>query len=185
MGSVSDLRKGRIIKYDGSIYEISESQHVNPGKGQAFVRATLKNVETGSTVKETLKKGASFDVIRLEERDVQFLYEKNNNYYFMDLDSYEQYIIDEDKIRDEIKFLKEGMECNVEIAEGNTIGVSLPKFVTLEVISTTPGVRGNTAQGGTKPAELETGTTVKVPLFIEEGDRIVVDTRTGEYSERK
>jgi elongation factor P len=185
MGSVSDLRKGLIIGYENSIYEVMDFLHVNPGKGQAFVRTTLKNLETGTTIKQTFKKGDDFDIFKLEERDAQYLYKDDRNYYFMDMENFEQYAVDEDKIGLSKSYLREGIEYKVRMTEGRMIGVTLPNFVTLIVESTEPGVKGNTVQGGTKPAILETGTTVKVPLFIEEGDEIVIDTRTGEYSERK
>ncbi|MCK4571362.1 elongation factor P [candidate division WOR-3 bacterium] len=185
MGSVSDLRKGLIIGFDKSIYEVADFLHVNPGKGQAFVRTTLKNLETGSTIKQTFKKGDDFDLLKLEERETQYLYKDDINYFFMDLENFEQYAIEESKIDSTKAYLREGMEYKVRITEGRVIGISLPNFVTLTVTSTEPGVKGNTAQGGTKPAVLETGTTVKVPLFIDEGDEVVIDTRTGDYSERK
>lgn len=185
MGSVSDLRKGLIIGFDKSIYEVVDFLHVNPGKGQAFVRTTLKNLETGSTIKQTFKKGDNFDLLKLEERETQYLYKDDINYFFMDLENFEQYAIEESKIDSTKAYLREGMEYKVRITEGRVIGISLPNFVTLTVTSTEPGVKGNTAQGGTKPAVLETGTTVKVPLFIDEGDEVVIDTRTGDYSERK
>lgn len=185
MGSVSDLRKGLIIGFDKSIYEVVDFLHVNPGKGQAFVRTTLKNLETGSTIKQTFKKGDNFKLLKLEERETQYLYKDDINYIFMDMENFEQYAIEESKIGSTKAYLREGMEYKVRITEGRVIGISLPNFVTLTVTSTEPGVKGNTAQGGTKPAVLETGTTVKVPLFIEEGEEVVIDTRTGDYSERK
>ncbi|MCK4422279.1 elongation factor P [candidate division WOR-3 bacterium] len=185
MSSVSDLRKGLIIKIESSIYEVTDYLHVNPGKGQVFVRTSLKDLETGATIKKNFKKGDNFEMLRLDEKRVQFLYKDGNNYYFMDLDNYQQYIIDKSRIEDALTFLKESMEVEFRIAEGRPLGLTLPNFVTLKVISTEPGIKGNTAQGGTKPATLETGTTIKVPLFIEEGDEVVIDTRTGKYSERK
>lgn len=185
MGSVSNLRKGLIIGFEGSIYEVIDFLHVNPGKGQAFVRTTVKNLETGSTIKQTFKKGDNFDIIKHEERDAQYLYRDDRNYFFMDMENYEQYVIDESKICSCKDYLREGMEYKVRIAEEEPIGITLPNFVSLIVTSTKPGVKGNTAKGGTKPAVLETGAGVKVPLFIEEGDEVIIDTRTGEYSERK
>lgn len=185
MGSVSDLRKGLIIGFDKSIYEVVDFLHVNPGKGQAFVRTTLKNLETGSTIKQTFKKGDNFELLKLEERETQYLYKDDINYIFMDMENFDQYAIEESKIGSTKAYLREGMEYKVRITEGRVIGISLPNFVALTVTSTEPGVKGNTAQGGTKPAVLETGTTVKVPLFIEEGEEVVIDTRTGDYSERK
>ncbi|MCK4226494.1 elongation factor P [candidate division WOR-3 bacterium] len=185
MGSVSDLRKGLIIRFEGSIYEVLDFLHVNPGKGQAFVRTTLKNLESGATVKQTFKKGDNFEVLRLEEKDAQYLYKDDGKYYFMDMESYEQYIIDEAKIGGRKAYLKEGMEYKLKMTEGRALGLTLPNFIALKITSTEPGLRGNTAQGGSKRAVLETGAVVKVPLFIEEGNEVVIDTRTGEYSERK
>ncbi len=185
MGSVSDLRKGLIIGFEGSIYEVIDFLHVNPGKGQAFVRTTLKNLETETTIKRTFKKGDNFDVLKLEEKAAQYLYKDDCNYFFMDMESYEQYVIDETKIGSSKNYLREGMEYKVRMAEGKALGITLPNFVTLIVTSTEAGIKGNTTQGGSKPAVLETGVRIKVPLFIEEGDEVVVDTRTGEYSERK
>lgn len=185
MGSVSDIRNGLIIKFEGDIYEVQDFLHVNPGKGQAFVRTTLKHLETGNTRKQTFKKGDNFETIRLAERKAQYLYSEHNKLYFMDLENYEQYILDESTMDNALNYLKENMEVTIKISENNPIDIELPNFVSLEVKKTEPGVRGNTSQGGTKPATLETGLKVKVPLFIEEGDEIVVDTRTGEYSERK
>lgn len=185
MASVSDINKGSIIKFEGSLYEITEFLHVNPGKGQAFVRTKLKDLENGTTIKQTFKKGDNFEIVFLEEKEVQFLYKDKNKFYFMDLETYEQYPIEEEIISDSKYYLKENMKCNLKIAEGKVIGIILPNFVALKISSTEPGVRGNTAQGGSKPALLETGIKVKVPLFIKEEEEVVIDTRTGEYIERK
>jgi len=185
MAAISDINKGTVLKYGDSTYEILEFLHVKPGKGQAFVRTKMKDLESGATISKNFKKGDNFDVVALEEKEVQFLYKDKSKYYFMDLDTYEQYPIDEEVLGDSRFYLKENMKCGLKVSEGRVLGISIPNFVTLRIASTEPGVRGNTAQGGSKPAVLETGLKVKVPLFLKEGEDIVVDTRTGEYIERK
>jgi elongation factor P len=185
MATITDINKGKILKYDNSIYEVMEFLHVKPGKGQAFVRTRMKDLESGATISKNFKKGDTFEVVSLEEKNVQFLYKDKGKFYFMDLETYEQYPIGEEILGDTKFYLKENMECSVKISEGKMLGISIPNFVTLKVASTDPGVRGNTAQGGSKPAVLETGLKVKVPLFLKEGEEIVIDTRTGEYIERK
>ncbi len=185
MATISDISKGTILKYADSIYEITEFLHVKPGKGQAFVRTKMKDLGTGATISKNFKKGDSFDIVSLEEKEVQFLYQDKEEFHFMDLESYEQYPIRENVLGDNKYYLKENMKCRVRVSDGKILGVTIPNFVNLKVTSTEPGVRGNTAQGGSKPAVLETGLTVKVPLFLKEGEEIVIDTRTGEYIERK
>jgi len=185
MAAISDISRGTILKYGDSIYEITEFLHVKPGKGQAFVRTKMKDLENGTTISKNFKKGDNFDVISLEEREVQFLYKGNDKFHFMDLETYEQYPIEEKILGEARLYLKENMKCGVKISEGKILGITIPNFVDLKIASTEPGVRGNTAQGGTKPAVLETGLKVKVPLFLKEGEEIVIDTRTGEYIERK
>jgi elongation factor P len=185
MATITDINKGKILKYDNSIYEVTEFLHVKPGKGQAFVRTKMKDLESGATISKNFKKGDTFEVVSLEEKNVQFLYKDKGKFYFMDLETYEQYPIGEEILGDSKFYLKENMECSVKISEGKMLGISIPNFVTLKVASTDPGLRGNTAQGGSKPAVLETGLKVKVPLFLKEGEEIVIDTRTGEYIERK
>ena len=185
MATIADINKGKILKYDSSIYEVIEFLHVKPGKGQAFVRTKIKDLESGTTISKNFKKGDTFEVVSLEEKNVQFLYKDKGKFYFMDLETYEQYPIGEEILGEAKFYLKENMECSVKISEGKMLGINIPNFVTLKVTSTDPGVRGNTAQGGSKPAVLETGLKVKVPLFLKEGEEIVIDTRTGEYIERK
>jgi elongation factor P len=185
MATITDINKGKILKYDNSIYEVIEFLHVKPGKGQAFVRTKMKDLESGATISKNFKKGDTFEVVSLEEKNVQFLYKDQGKFYFMDLETYEQYPIGEEILGDAKFYLKENMECSVKISEGKMLGINIPNFVTLKVTSTDPGVRGNTAQGGSKPAVLETGLKVKVPLFLKEEEEIVIDTRTGEYIERK
>lgn len=185
MATISDINKGTILKFENTIYEVIDFLHVKPGKGQAFVRTKMKDLENGTTISKNFKKGDSFDVISIEEKDVQFLYQDKDEFYFMDLETYEQYPIAISVLGDSRLYLKENMKCSVKISEGKILGITIPNSVTLKVVSTEPGVRGNTAQGGSKPAILETGLTVKVPLFLKEGEEIVIDTRTGEYIERK
>jgi elongation factor P len=185
MGSLSDIAKGVIINFDNSIYEIVEFLHVKPGKGHAFVRTKLKDLKNGNTISRNFKPGDNFDLVSFEEQEAQFLYKDKDKFYFMDLGSYEQHPVDEKLISDSVSYLKENMKCKIRMAENEILGISLPNFVTLKIVSTDPGLRGNTAQGGSKPAVLETGLKVKVPLFLKEGEEIVIDTRTGEYLERK
>jgi len=185
MATITDINKGKILKYDNSIYEVIEFLHVKPGKGQVFVRTKMKDLESGATISKNFKKGDTFEVISLEEKNVQFLYKDKGKFYFMDLETYEQYPIGEEVLGDARFYLKENMKCSVKISEGKMLGINIPNFVTLKVTSTDPGVKGNTAQGGSKPAVLETGLKVKVPLFLKEEEEIVIDTRTGEYIERK
>ncbi len=185
MATITDINKGKILKYDNSIYEVIEFLHVKPGKGQVFVRTKMKDLESGATISKNFKKGDTFEVISLEEKNVQFLYKDKGKFHFMDLETYEQYPIGEEVLGDARFYLKENMKCGVKISEGKMLGINIPNFVTLKVTSTDPGVKGNTAQGGSKPAVLETGLKVKVPLFLKEGEEIVIDTRTGEYIERK
>jgi elongation factor P len=185
MAAITDINKGKILKYDNSIYEVIEFLHVKPGKGQVFVRTKMKDLESGATISKNFKKGDTFEVVSLEEKNVQFLYKDKGKFYFMDLETYEQYPIEEDILGEAKFYLKENMECSVKISEGKMLGINIPNFVTLKVTSTDPGLRGNTAQGGSKPAVLETGLKVRVPLFLKEGEKVVIDTRTGEYIERK
>jgi elongation factor P len=185
MGTLSGIANGVIINLEGSIYQIVEFLHVKPGKGHAFVRTKMKDLRTGATISKNFKNGDNFDIVSFEEKDAQFLYKDKNKFYFMDLGTYEQHPIDEKLISDSVFYLKENMKYKLKIAENEILGISLPNFVTLKIVSTDPGLRGNTAQGGSKPAVLETGLKVKVPLFLKEGEEIVIDTRTGEYLERK
>jgi elongation factor P len=185
MATISDISKGAILKYEDSIFEVTEFLHVKPGKGQAFVRTKMKDLESGSTISKNFKKGDSFDIISIEEKEVQFLYQDKGEFHFMDLESYDQYPIRGNVLGDNKYYLKENMKCRVRVSDGKILGITIPNFVDLKITSTEPGVRGNTAQGGSKPAVLETGLTVKVPLFLKEGEEIVIDTRTGEYIERK
>lgn len=184
MISTSEFRNGARLKVDGAPFFIVEFQHVKPGKGGAFVRTRLKNLKTGQVLEKTFRSGEKFDEPDLDERDMQFLYAGGDAYTFMDTSSYEQCTYQKDQLGDQTDLLKEETVVNVLLYEGNPIAMSLPTFLELKVIDTDPGVRGDTAAGGTKPAVVETGATIKVPLYLEVGEMIKVDTRTRAYVER-
>ena len=184
MISVNDLRTGLTIEIDNGLWNVLEFLHVKPGKGAAFVRTKLKNAETGQVVEKTFRAGEKVAKATLDKRTMQYLYKEGNDYVMMDMESYEQLNISEVAIGDGIKYLKENMELNVLFHAGKIIGVDIPNHVELTVVDTPPSERGNTSQGGTKPATLETGAVVNVPFFIANGDKIRVDTRTNEYLDR-
>jgi len=184
MISTNDFRTGLTIELDGQVYMVVEFMHVKPGKGAAFVRSKLKNLETGATIERTFRAGEKVPRAHLDKRKMQYLYTDGDSYYFMDEETFEQMALSTEQLGDAIKYLKENMVINVLLHKNRTIGVDLPNFVDLKVVETEPGVKGDTATGGTKGATLETGAKVQVPLFIEAGDIIRVDTRTGEYMER-
>ncbi|UCF18533.1 MAG: elongation factor P [Gemmatimonadota bacterium] len=185
MASTADFRNGMVIELDGSLVAITYFQHVKPGKGGAFVRTKLKNVLTGSVIEKTFRAGEKVDEVRLVRRPVQYSYTDGQFYYFMDQETYEQIPLPAATIGDDqLDYLKENMICEALARDGEPISVELPFFVELAVAETEPGVRGDTAQGGTKPAKLETGAVVQVPLFIETGDVIKVDRRENKYLER-
>lgn len=184
MISVNDFRTGLTIELDGELYTVVEFLHVKPGKGSAFVRSKLKNIRTGYVVEKTFNAGEKVAPARIETRQMQYLYKSDEDYVFMDMETYEQLTLVEEKLGDGIKYLKENMTVMVQMYEGDAIGVTLPNTVELEVVETAPGHKGDTAAGGSKPAKLETGTTIQVPFFINEGDIVQVDTRTGEYLRR-
>ncbi len=181
----SDLRKGLKIMIDGEPYIITEFQFSKPGKGQALYRCKLKNMVTGLTMDRTYRSGDKFEPANLEERRMQFLYNDGEGYHFMDMKTYDQITLSEEQVGEAKNFLKDNMEVDILFFNETTpISIDLPNFVELEVTKSDPGVRGDTATGATKPATLETGYTVQVPLFIEEGDVLKIDTRTGQYVER-
>lgn len=180
----SDFRNGLSILQDNDIYTIVEFQHVKPGKGGAFVRTKLRNARTGAVVDKTFRAGEKMEQARLERRTVQYLYAQDDEYFLMDKETFEQIGVTKALIGNPVKYLKDGMEVSVVDYNGTIIGVEVPFFVELEVAMTDPGVRGDTASGGSKPAELETGAVVQVPFFINVGDKVKVDTRTDNYLER-
>lgn len=184
MISAGDFRNGMTFELDGNVVSIVEFQHVKPGKGAAFVRTKIKNVITGGVTERTFSPTEKFPTAFVERKDMEYLYADGNLYYFMDSETYEQMPINADVLGDNFKFVKENMTCKVLSYKGNVFGVEPPNFVELQVTQTDPGFKGDTATNVTKPAVLETGAEVKVPLFINEGEMIRIDTRTGEYMER-
>ena len=181
MISAGDFRNGKTFEMDGQVFQVVEFQHVKPGKGAAFVRTKYKNVITGAVVERSFNPTDKFEEAIIERRTMQYLYADGDLYYFMDVDTYEQEPIDGSKLGDGFKFVTENMECKVLSFKGSVFGVEPPMFVDLVVSETEPGVKGDTATNVTKVATLETGAVVRVPLFIEIGDKIQIDTRTGEY----
>jgi len=181
--STAEFRRGLKIELDGHPYNIVDFQHVKPGKGGAFVRTKLKHLRLGTVVDRTFRSGEKFETVDFEERPMQFLY-KDDQFHFMSLETYDQIGLPPEALGDAAQYLKESMEVDVLYINGSPFAVELPTFAELRVIRTDPGVRGDTAAGGSKPATLETGAVVQVPLFINEGDVLRVDTRTGAYIER-
>lgn len=184
MISAGDFRNGVTFELDGQVVQVVEFQHVKPGKGAAFVRTKYKNVITGSVVETSFNPTAKFPTAFVERKDMQYSYNDGDLYYFMDMETYEQFPISASVLGDNFKFVKEEMICKILSYKGNVFGVEPPNFVELVVTQTDPGFKGDTATNATKPATLETGAEIKVPLFIDEGEKIQVDTRTGEYMSR-
>ncbi len=184
MISVNDLKTGLTLELDNGLWSVIEFLHVKPGKGAAFVRTKLKNVSTGNVVEKTFRAGEKVARAMLDRRDMQYLYKEGSDFVMMDSETYEQLSITEAQIGDGIKYLKENMNLSILLHDGKIIGVDLPMQVELEVTDTPPAEKGNTAQGGTKRATLETGAVVNVPFFVQNGDKIRVDTRTNEYLDR-
>jgi elongation factor P len=182
--STSDFKGGAKLELDGDPYVIVDYQHVKPGKGGAFVRTKMKNLKTGNLLERTFRSGEKFEQPDLLEREMQFLYVQGDEYHFMDANTYEQLFLSSEQLGPSKDFLKENMISKILFFRGKPLGVDLPLFVELKIVETAPGIRGDTATGGTKIAKLESGGTVKVPLYIEEGTVIKVDTRTGTYVER-
>jgi len=184
MISVNDLKTGLTLELDNGLWSVVEFLHVKPGKGAAFVRTKLKNVESGNVIEKTFRAGEKVARAMLDRREMQYLYKEGNDFVMMDNETYEQMHISKDQIGDGLKYLKENMVLQILIHNGKVIGVDIPTHVELEIVDTPPAEKGNTAQGGTKPAVTETGAVVNVPFFISNGDRIRVDTRTNEYLDR-
>ena len=184
MISAGEFRNGITFEMDGNVYQIIEFQHVKPGKGAAFVRTKIKNVITGATIERSFNPSDKLPKAHIERKDMQYSYNDDNLYYFMDMETFELIPISEETVGDSLKFVKENMQVKFCSFKGKVFSVEPPTFVELAVTHTEPGVKGNTATNVTKPATLETGATVTVPMFINDGDMIRVDTRTGEYMER-
>jgi elongation factor P len=184
MPTIYDFRKGLKIEINGEPFAVVDYEHVKPGKGAAFARTRIKSLVSGNVREQTFRVSDRIDGADVQERQMQYLYHDGEKYCFMDNETYEQSLLTEDQVGETKDFLRENVEVSVLYYNGNPIGVELPIFVELRIAETQPGVRGDTASGGTKPAVLETGTTVQVPFFLNEGDIIKIDTRTGQYIER-
>ena len=184
MISAGDFRNGVTLEIDGQVVQILEFQHVKPGKGAAFVRTKLKNVINGGVVERTFRPTEKFPQARIERVDMQYLYSDGDLFYCMNVENYEQIALNEETIGDALKFVKENEMVKVCSYNGNVFAIEPPLFVELEITETEPGFKGDTAQGASKPATVETGATVSVPLFVNQGDKIKIDTRTGEYLSR-
>ena len=184
MVTAGDFRNGVTFEMDGNVYSIIEFQHVKPGKGAAFVRTKIRNVISGAVTEKTFNPNDKYPTAFIEKKDMEYLYNDGDLYYFMDSETYEQLPISPNVLGDNFRFVKENMVCKVLSYKGNVFGIEPPNFVELQVTETEPGVKGDTATNVTKPATLETGAEIKVPIFINEGEMIRVDTRTGEYMER-
>ena len=180
MASTADFRNGLVLDIDGQLWQIVYFQHVKPGKGGAFVRTKLKHMRLGKVIDNTFRSGEKVELVEYEDKHMQYLY-KDDRYHFMDTETYEQLSLSADEVGEARDYLKENIEVDVLYIDGSPTAVEVPNFVELAIARTDPGVRGDTAQGGTKPATLETGVVVQVPLFLNEGDVVKVDTRTGEY----
>ncbi len=184
MISAGDFRNGLTFEFEGNVFQVVEFQHVKPGKGAAFVRTKMKNVITGSVVERTFNPTEKVEKAMIERKDMEYLYEDSGLFYFMDQETYEQIPLSQEQLGDSLKFVKENMTVTILSYKGNVFAVEPPNFVELEVVATEPGVKGNTATNVTKPATVETGAVVSVPMFINEGDKIKIDTRTAEYLSR-
>lgn len=184
MISAGEFRNGITFELDGKVYQVIQFQHVKPGKGAAFVRTKIKDVITGGVVERTFNPTDKVEKAHIDRRDMEYLYNDGELYYFMDSETYEQLPLNASILEDALPFIKENMIVKVLSYKGNVFGVEPPLFVELEIVETEPGFKGDTATGATKPATLETGYVVNVPLFVENGTKIRVDTRTGEYMER-
>ena len=184
MISAGEFRNGATFEMDGQVMQVVEFQHVKPGKGAAFVRTKMKNVITGAVVETSFNPTAKFPKAYVERKEMEYSYNDGDLYYFMDMETYDMLPVSADVLSDGFRFVKENMPVTVSSYKGKVFSVEAPNFVELEVTETDPGFAGNTATNATKPAKLETGAEIKVPLFLEEGERIKIDTRTGEYLER-
>jgi elongation factor P len=182
--SINEVKSGLTILVDGIVYVVVETQHVKPGKGAAFVRARLRNMKNNNIQEKTFRGDEKIDSAFVDERKLQYQYTSGGMYHFMDQENYEEVAIPEDNLGDRIKFLKDNLEVTGYFFKGETLTVNLPNFIDFEIMHTEPGIKGDTAKSGTKPAEIDTGAIIQVPLFVNTGDRIKVDTRSSEYIER-
>ena len=184
MVSAGDFKNGLTVEIEGNIYQILEFQHVKPGKGAAFVRTKMKNIINGGVVEKTFRPTEKFEQAHIDRKEMQYLYSDSDLFYFMDVESYDQIAVNADTVGDSLKFVKENENVKVISYQGNVFSIEPPITVELDIIETEPGFKGDTAQGATKPAIVEPGAQVMVPLFVEQGDKLKIDTRTGEYLSR-
>lgn len=184
MISTSDFKTGLTVEIDNNVYQIIDFQHVKPGKGAAFVRTKMRNMQNGAVIERTFNPNEKLNPARVERQEVQYLYSDGENYNVMNVETYDQFAVSKEELGDAIKWLKENMNLTILSFKGTIIGVDLPNVVELEVTETAPGIKGDTASGGGKPATMETGAVVNVPFFINVGDRLQIDTRTGNYVKR-
>ena len=182
--NVNDFKTGVTITFENNIYSVIEFQHVKPGKGTAFVKAKLKNLRTGGTIEHTFNAGTKVDTARIEKKAMQYLYTMGDTYYFMNMNDYDQIELDKSQVGDNAKFLKENLEVYITFYEGEMLGIDLPDKVELKITHSEPGVKGNTSTSAMKDATLETGHTIKVPLFINEGETVIISTKDGKYVSR-
>ncbi len=184
MATTTDIRKGLKIQIDGVPFHVVEHTFVKPGKGQAFTRCRIRNLTSGAVIERTWKSGDSVELADVEERKMSYSWDEGDTYVFMETNTGDQIHVEKYKLGDEVRFLNEGLECVVTLFNGNAIGVELPPNVVMQIVSSEPGVKGDTASGATKPATLATGATINVPLFVKEGEWIKIETSTGQYLER-
>lgn len=184
MAALNDLRNGLVIRLDDVVYTVVDCQHVKPGKGGAFARTKIKRVSDGAVLDRTFRTNENIETVRLRDKEMQFLYSEGEMLWFMDNETFDQHPLHEDLLGDGLKYLKEGENVTIKMDEGTPLAAELPTFVELQIVETDPGLRGDTVSGGTKPAKLETGAVVNVPLFVKNETVIKVDTRTGKYVER-
>jgi len=184
MISVNDFRTGLTIVVDGGLFRVLDFQHVKPGKGAAFVRSKLRNLRNGSVLEKTFRAGEKVEKAQIDNNKMQYLYASGDNHVFMNTETYDQIELSENQLKDELKFLLENMEVSIMSYEGEILGVDLPNTVLLEVIETEPGIKGDTASGGSKPATVQTGLVVQVPFFVNVGDKLVINTEEGTYVSR-
>lgn len=182
--SINEIKSGVTVLVDGQVYMVIDTQHVKPGKGAAFVRAKMRNLRNSNIQERTFRGDEKIDEAFIEEKKLQYLYSSGNMFHFMDQDNFEEIAISEDNLDDKKKFLKDNLEVSGYFYKGETLNINLPNFIEVGITDTEPGIKGDTAKSGTKPATIETGAAIQVPLFINPGDRIKVDTRTGAYVER-
>ena len=185
MINVNDFKTGVTISYEGNIYQVLEFQHVKPGKGAAIVKAKLKNLRTGAIAEQTFNAGIKIPTAHISKQQMQYLYNSGNSYSFMNMETYEQVELEESQIKEQVKYLKEGLTVYITFFEGEMLGIDLPEKIDYKIVNTEPAVKGNTATNATKDAVLETGLLVRVPLFIDEGEEIIVSTKDGKYVSRK